>query len=144
MKRWKISLMVLIIIMFILLLTLPFNFMTASAPSDFTMDVKKTYIEDLQPQREECYTSILLLGTLNKSELKLARTKLHDYLNELNSLKNVIISNEVKNKELNASIELDIILVNNTINAIETKDEHYLNGMTEIYHRLLQYQHTLY
>ena len=144
MKRWKIPLFVLIIITFILLLTFPLNFRTASAPADFTMDVKKNYIEDLQPQREECYISILLLGTLNNSELELASIKLYDYLNELNSLKNVIILNEVKNKELNESIELDILLVNNTIKAIETKDERYLKGMTEIYHSLLQSHHTLY
>ncbi|MBD8033433.1 MULTISPECIES: hypothetical protein [Solibacillus] len=144
MKLWKIPLFVLIIITFILLLTFPFNFRTASAPADFTTDVKRNYIEDLQPQREECYSSILLLGTLDNSELNLTSIKLQEYLNELNSLKNVIILNEVKNIELNESIELDILLINNTIKAIETKDERYLNGASEIYHSLLQYHHTLY
>ena len=118
MKRLKMPIFVLIIIIFILLLTFPFNFRIASAPADFTTDVKRNYIEGLQSQREECYSDILLLGTLNNLELKLANEKMQEYLNELNSLKNVIISNGVKNTNLNESIELDIMLINNTIKAI--------------------------
>ena len=144
MKRLKMPIFVLIIIIFILLLTFPFNFRIASAPADFTTDVKRNYIEGLQSQREECYSDILLLGTLNNLELKLANEKMQEYLNELNSLKNVIISNGVKNTNLNESIELDIMLINNTIKAIETNDERYLDGVSEIYHSLLQYHHTLY
>lgn len=144
MKRWKIPLFILIVITFILLLIFPFNFRTASAPAGFVTDIKKYYLEDLQTQREECYTSILLLGTLNNSELNVTSIKLKKYLSEINNLKSVIISNEVQSKELDDSIELDIKLVKNTIKAIETKDERYLNGISETYHILLQNQRALY
>ena len=143
MKRLKIPLFILMVITFILLLTFPFNFRTASAPADFATDIKKYYLEDLQTQREECYTSILLLGTLNNSELKVTSIKLQNYLTELNNLKSVIISNKVKSKELDESIGLDIMFVKNTIKAIETKDERYLKGISEIYHILLRNQRAL-
>ncbi|MGN7478403.1 hypothetical protein ACTHOQ_11140 [Solibacillus silvestris] len=144
MKRWKLMLLILSLLIITLLIKFPLNLNASSSkPADFTGDVVKNYTEDLRPQREACYNDILLLGTLTNPQLQARKIELQAYLNELNDIKNVIISNNINNRNLYTSIELDIMLIKNTLRAIETKDESYLSDVSEMYYNLLQYQRLL-
>ncbi|MER2112215.1 MAG: hypothetical protein ABS960_05935 [Solibacillus isronensis] len=144
MKRWKFVLILLGVLTFFLLVRLPQDFdasltTTANSPDE----VVKKYKEELHVQRETCYNDILLLGTLSDTQLLTMETELENYLNELGTLRNEIIENNINHQNLTNSIELDILMINRTLRAIETRDEKYLKDLSDMYHNLLQFQRSL-
>lgn len=106
-------------------------------------EVVKKYKEELHVQREACYNDILLLGTLSSTQLQTMETELKNYLNELGILRNEIIENNISHPNLTNSIELDILMINRTLRAIETQDESYLKDLSDVYHNLLHIQRLL-
>ncbi|MER1989359.1 MAG: hypothetical protein ABS884_06565 [Solibacillus isronensis] len=144
MKRWKFVLILLGVLTFFLLVRLPQDFdasltTTANSPDE----VVKKYKEELHVQRETCYNDILLLGTLSDTQLLTMETELENYLNELGTLRNEIIENNINHQNLTNSIELDILMIHRTLRAIETRDEKYLKDLSDMYHNLLQFQRSL-
>ncbi|MFS0877277.1 hypothetical protein [Solibacillus isronensis] len=144
MKRWKFVLILLGVLTFFLLVRLPQDFdasltTTANSPDE----VVKKYKEELHVQRETCYNDILLLGTLSDTQLQTMVMELENYLNELGTLRNEIIENNINHQNLTNSIELDILMINRTLRAIETRDEKYLKDLSDMYHNLLQFQRSL-
>lgn len=144
MKRWKFVLILLGVLTFFLLVRLPQDFdasltTTANSPDE----VVKKYKEELHVQRETCYNDILLLGTLSDTQLQTMEMELENYLNELGTLRNEIIENNINHQNLTNSIELDILMINRTLRAIETRDEKYLKDLSDMYHNLLQFQRSL-
>ena len=144
MKRWKFVLILLGVLTFFLLVRFPQDFdasptTTANSPDE----VVKKYKEELHVQREICYNDILLLGTLSNTQLQTMEIELENYLNELGTLRNEIIENNINHQNLTNSIELDILMINRTLRAIETQDERYLTDLSDMYHNLLQFQRSL-
>lgn len=103
----------------------------------------KKYKEELHVQRETCYNDILLLGTLSNTQLQNMEKELENYLHELGTIRNEIIENNINHQNLTNSIELDILMINRTLRAIETQDERYLKDLSDMYHNLLQFQRSL-
>ncbi|BAK16132.1 hypothetical protein SSIL_1709 [Solibacillus silvestris StLB046] len=144
MKRWKFIIILLGVLTFVLLVRFPYDLdasstITANSPDE----VVKKYKEELHVQRETCYNDILLLGTLSNSQLQTMEMELENYLNELGILRNEIIENDIHHQNLTNSIELDILMINRTLMAIETQDESYLTDLSDMYHNLLQFQRSL-
>ena len=98
---------------------------------------------NLELQREECYSDILILGTLNIQQLERLKFMLEIYLEELTNVKRVVQFEEKQNWRLNQSIELDMKLIEKVILAIETKDEEYLRDSMQIYQQLIKLQQML-
>ncbi|MEK5080848.1 hypothetical protein MKX73_18145 [Solibacillus sp. FSL W7-1436] len=144
MKRWKYLIIILGVLTFFLLVRFPQDFdasqtITANSPDE----IVKKYKEELHVQRETCYNDILLLGTLSNTQLRTMEIELENYLNELGTLRNEIIENNINHQNLTNSIELDILMINRTLRAIETRDERYLKDISDMYHNLLQFQRSL-
>lgn len=98
---------------------------------------------NLELQREECYSDILILGTLNIQQLERLKFMLEIYLEELTNVKRVVQFEEKQDWRLNQSIELDMKLIEKVILAIETKDEEYLRDSMQIYQQLIKLQQML-
>lgn len=144
MKRWKLVLVLLGVLTFFLLVRFPQGFNASPTTKDNSPDeVVKKYKEELHVQRETCYNDILLLGTLSNTQLQAMEMELENYLNELGTLRNEIIENNINHQNLTNSIELDILMINRTLRAIETRDEAYLKDLSDMYHNLLQFQRSL-
>ena len=144
MKRWKFLMILLGVLTFFLLVEFPQDFdasqtTTANSPDE----IVKKYKEELHVQRETCYNDILLLGTLSNTQLQNMEKELENYLYELGTLRNEIIENNINHQNLTNSIELDILMINRTLRAIETQDERYLKDLSDMYHNLLQFQRSL-
>lgn len=144
MKRWKLVLVLLGVLTFFLLVRFPQGFNASPTTKDNSPDeVVKKYKEELHVQRETCYNDILLLGTLSNTQLQAMEMELENYLYELGTLRNEIIENNINHQNLTNSIELDILMINRTLRAIETRDEKYLKDLSDMYHNLLQFQRSL-
>lgn len=102
------------------------------------LDLIKGYTLGLQGQRENCYNNILLLGLLDENQIQMIKLDLKIYLFELEKIHNDIQKKGINHQLLNESIELDILLIKKTLTAIETKEESYLNNISEIYNNLLK------
>ncbi|MEK5185484.1 hypothetical protein MKY51_10325 [Solibacillus sp. FSL R5-0691] len=144
MKRWKFLMILLGVLTFFLLVEFPqdsdaSHTTTANSPDE----VVKKYKEELHVQRETCYNDILLLGTLSNTQLQNMEKELENYLHELGTIRNEIIENNINHQNLTNSIELDILMINRTLRAIETQDERYLKDLSDMYHNLLQFQRSL-
>ena len=144
MRQWKFIIILLGVLTFVLLAKLPQDlhvFPTTTANS--SDEVVKKYKDELHVQRETCYNDILLLGTLSTQQLQTMEMELASYLNELSNLRNEIIEKNISHQNLTNSIELDILMINRTLKAIETQDETYLKDLSDIYYNLLQIQRSL-
>ena len=144
MRKWKFIIILLGVLTFFLLAKLPQDlhaFPTTTANS--SDEVVKKYKDELHVQRETCYNDILLLGTLSTQQLQTMEIELTSYLNELSSLRNEIIEKNISHQNLTNSIELDILMINRTLKAIETRDESYLKDLSDIYYNLLKIQRSL-
>ncbi|MEK4628306.1 MULTISPECIES: hypothetical protein [unclassified Solibacillus] len=116
---------------------------TTSVASDSSETPLTNYIMNLELQREECYSDILILGTLNIQQLERLKFMLEIYLEELTNVKRVVQFEEKQDWRLNQSIELDMKLIEKVILAIETKDEEYLRDSMQIYQQLIKLQQML-
>lgn len=144
MRRWKFILILLGVLTLFLLFRFPQDFNASPTTRINSSDeVVKKYKEELHVQREACYNDILLLGTLSSTQLQTMETELKNYLNELGILRNEIIENNISHPNLTNSIELDILMINRTLRAIETQDESYLKDLSDVYHNLLHIQRLL-
>ncbi|MEK4386406.1 hypothetical protein MKZ25_11420 [Solibacillus sp. FSL W7-1464] len=144
MKRWKFLLILFGVLTLFLLVRFPLDFDASQTITATSPDVVvKKYKEELHIQRETCYNDILVLGTLSDTQLQMMEMKLENYLNELGTLRNEIIENNINHQNLTNSIELDILMIHRTLRAIETRDETYLKDLSDMYHNLLQIQRLL-
>lgn len=144
MGRWKFGFILLGILTTFLLIRFPQDFNASPVTTNTSPDeVVKKYKEELHVQRETCYNDILVLGTLSSTQLQTMELELRNYLNELGILRNEIIENNISHPNLTNSIELDILMINRTLRAIETQDESYLKDLPDIYHNLLHIQQSL-
>lgn len=144
MKSWSLLFVLLLFLVIWVLFLLPREVdNTTSVASDSSETPLTNYIMNLELQREECYSDILILGTLNIQQLERLKFMLEIYLEELTNVKRVVQFEEKQDWRLNQSIELDMKLIEKVILAIETKDEEYLRDSMQIYQQLIKLQQML-
>lgn len=143
MKSWQLLTLIIIVISFAAVLLFPRVLNTTALRLDTSHSALENYIVYLETQRERCYNHIILLGTQNERQLQLLKIELYDYLNALINIQSTIKYDNLIDSELNTSIELDRNFIEQTIDAIETKDEQLLVNISEIYYELLEYQRLL-
>jgi tRNA threonylcarbamoyladenosine modification (KEOPS) complex Pcc1 subunit len=143
-KSWSLLFVLLLFLVIWVLFLLPREVdNTTSVASDSSETPLTNYIMNLELQREECYSDILILGTLNIQQLERLKFMLEIYLEELTNVKRVVQFEEKQDWRLNQSIELDMKLIEKVILAIETKDEEYLRDSMQIYQQLIKLQQML-
>ena len=107
-------------------------------------DIERQYFMDLQEHREACYERILLLGTLSKRELTVVKRELEMYLYELQIIQQQIEKLGVPDELFQQMIALDEQFITNTLQAIDSQDERYLENLGELYMQLQDYHYKLH
>lgn len=107
-------------------------------------DIERQYFMDLQEHREACYERILLLGVLSKRELPAVKRELEMYLYELQMIQQQMEQLGVIDELFQQMITLDKQFITNTLQAIDSQDERYLENLGELYMQLQDYHYKLH
>lgn len=106
-------------------------------------DLEHQYIIGLQEHRERCYEHILFLGTVSDRELTLVKRELETYLDELYLVQQQVKQMGVPDVLFQEIVILDEQFIMNTLQAIDLKDERYLENLAELYSQLEDYHKRL-
>lgn len=99
-------------------------------------DIEYQYILGLQEHRDQCYERILFLGMVSDRELTVVRRELETYLAELYLIQQQLAQIGVPDALFQEIVSLDEQFITNTLQAIDLKDERYLENLEQLYHQL--------
>lgn len=107
---------------------------SSNVKSDYAMEHR--YIVDLQERRESCYERILFLGAISEADLEKVKQELRNYLIEIQTIQHESKRAGISDGLFQQSLELDKRLMTNTLDALNSKDERYLESLAELHQQL--------